>query len=88
MTKPISTINGLKRNDINDLHLRFVQLVMEMKKEGHDPLAIAGCMLAGAVQMYQSELGMQKTSDLLDQIANGSDDDIDIDLDVDKETIH
>ena len=88
MTKPISTINGLKRNDINDLHLRFIQLVMEMKKEGHDPLAIAGCMLAGAEQMYQSELGMQTTSDLLDQIANGSDDDIDIDLDVDKETIH
>ena len=51
MTTPISTINGLKRNDINDLHLRFVQLVMDMKKEGHDPLAIAGCMLAGAVQM-------------------------------------
>ena len=87
MTKPISTINGLKRNDINDLHLRFVQLVMDMKKEGHDPLAIAGCMLAGAVQMYQSELGMQTTSDLLDQIANG-DDDIDIDISVDKETIH
>jgi hypothetical protein len=86
MTKPISTINGLKRNDINDLHLRFIQLVMEMKKEGHDPLAIAGCMLAGAVQMYQSELGMQTTSDLLDQIANGTDNDID--LDVDKETIH
>ena len=88
MTKPISTINGLKRNDINDLHLRFIQLVMEMKKEGHDPLAIAGCMLAGAVQMYQSELGMQTTSDLLDQIANGTNDDIDIDLNVDKETIH
>ena len=76
------------KNDINDLHLRFVQLVMDMKKEGHAPLAIAGCMLAGAVQMYQSELGMQTTSDLLDQIANGSDDNIDIDLDVDKETIH
>ena len=88
MTKPISTINGLKRNDINDLHLRFVQLVMEMKKEGHDPLAIAGCMLAGAVQMYQSELGMQTTSDLLDTIANGTDNDIDIDISIDKETIH
>ena len=88
MTKPISTINGLKRNDINDLHLRFIQLVMEMKKEGHDPLAIAGCMLAGAVQIYQSELGIETTQDLLDQIANGSDDDIDFDLDVDKETIH
>ena len=89
MTKPISTINGLKRNDINDLHLRFVQLVMEMKKEGHDPLAIAGCMLAGAVQMYQSELGMQTTSDLLDQIANGTDDDLDdIGMSTEKETIH
>ena len=89
MTKPISTINGLKRNDINDLHLRFVQLGMEMKKEGHDPLAIAGCMLAGAVQMYQSELGMQTTSDLLDTIANGSvDEDLDIDISIDKETIH
>ncbi len=88
MTKPISTINGLKRNDINDLHLRFIQLVMEMKKEGHDPLAIAGCMLAGAVQMYQSELGMQTTSDLLDTIANGTDNDIDIDISIDKETIH
>ena len=76
------------KNDINDLHLRFVQLVMEMKKEGHDPLAIAGCMLAGAVQIYQKELGMETTQNLLDQIANGSDDDIDFDLDVDKETIH
>ena len=77
------------KNDINDLHLRFIQLVMEMKKEGHDPLAIAGCMLAGAVQMYQSELGMQTTSDLLDTIANGSvDEDLDIDISVDKETIH
>ena len=77
------------KNDINDLHLRFIQLVMEMKKEGHDPLAIAGCMLAGAVQMYQSELGMQTTSDLLDTIANGSvDEDLDIDIGIDKETIH
>ena len=74
------------KNDINDLHLRFVQLVMDMKKEGHDPLAIAGCMLAGAVQMYQSELGMQTTSDLLDQIVNGSSDDYDIEFE--KETIH
>ena len=77
------------KNDINDLHLRFVQLVMDMKTEGHDPLAIAGCMLAGAVQMYQSELGMQTTSDLLDTIANGSvDEDLDIDISIDKETIH
>ena len=74
------------KNDINDLHLRFVQLVMDMKKEGHDPLAIAGCMLAGAVQIYQAELGIETTQDLLDQIANGDNDDFDIS--VDKETIH
>ena len=73
---------------MTDMHMRFVQLVMEMKKEGHDPLAIAGCMLAGAVQMYQSELGMDTTSDLLDQIANGTDEDLDIDVSIDKETIH
>ena len=77
------------KNDITEMHMRFIQLVMEMKKEGHDPLAIAGCMLAGAVQMYQSELGMQTTSDLLDTIANGSvDEDLDIDISIDKETIH
>ena len=75
------------KNDVNDLHLRFIKLVMDMKKEGHDPLAIAGCMLAGAVQIYQVELGDDTAFRLLDQIANG-DDDIDIDLDVDKETIH
>ena len=77
------------KNDITEMHMRFIQLVMEMKKEGHDPLAIAGCMLAGAVQMYQSELGMQTTSDLLDTIANGSVDEVlDIDISIDKETIH
>ena len=43
-------------------------------------------MLAGAVQIYQTELGEETTSDLLDQIANGDDDDFDIS--VDKETIH
>ena len=74
------------KNDITEMHMRFIQLVMEMKKEGHDALAIAGCMLAGAVQIYQSELGIETTQDLLDQIANGDDDDFDIS--VDKETIH
>jgi len=71
---------------MTDMHMRFVQLVLEMKKEGHDPLAIAGCMLAGAVQIYQAELGIETTQDLLDQIANGDDEDFDIS--VDKETIH
>ena len=76
------------KNDITEMHIRFIQLVMEMKKEGHDPLAIAGCMLAGAVQIYQAELGEDTAFQLLDQFANGTDDDIDFDLDVDKETIH
>ena len=75
-------------DDITDMHMRFVQLVMEMKKDGHDPLAIAGCMLAGAVQIYQTELGEDTAFQLLDQIANGGDNDVDFDLDVDKETIH
>ena len=61
-------------------------LVNLLRKDGHDPLAIAGCMLAGAVQIYQAELGIETTQDLLDQIANGDDDDFDIS--VDKETIH
>ena len=78
----------MKRNNIEEMHKQMFLLVNLLKKDGHDPLAIAGCMLAGAVQIYQSELGIETTQDLLDQIANGTDDDIDIDLDVDKETIH
>ena len=78
----------MKRNNIEEMHKQMFLLVNLLKKDGHDPLAIAGCMLAGAVQIYQSELGIETTQDLLDQIANGTDDDIDFDLDVDKETIH
>ena len=78
----------MKRNNIEEMHKQMFLLVNLLKKDGHDPLAIAGCMLAGAVQIYQAELGIETTQDLLDQIANGTDDDIDIDLDVDKETIH
>ena len=74
------------KNDITDMHTQFIQLVMQLKKEGNDSLAIAGCMLAGAVQIYQSELGIETTTELLDTIANGDDDDFDIS--VDKETIH
>ena len=71
-----------------DMHKQMFLLVNLLKKDGHDPLAIAGCMLAGAVQIYQAELGIETTQDLLDQIANGGDDDFDIDESVDKETIH
>ena len=78
----------MKRNNIEEMHKQMFLLVNLLKKDGHDPLAIAGCMLAGAVQIYQSELGEDTAFHLLDQIANGGDDDIDIDLDVDKETIH
>ena len=78
----------MKRNDMTDMHKQLFILVKLLTKDGHDPLAIAGCMLAGAVQIYQAELGMETTTELLDQIANGSDDDFDFDESVDKETIH
>ena len=78
----------MKRNNVEEMHKQFFILVRMLTKDGHDPLAIAGCMLAGAVQIYQAELGEDTAFQLLDQIANGGDDDIDIDLDVDKETIH
>ena len=78
----------MKRNNIEDMHKQMFILVNLLKKDGHDPLAIAGCMLAGAVQIYQSELGEDTAFQLLDQIANGGDDDIDFDESVDKETIH
>ena len=78
----------MKRNNIEEMHKQMFILVNLLKKDGHDPLAIAGCMLAGAVQIYQSELGEDTAFQLLDQIANGSDDDYDFDESVDKETIH
>ena len=78
----------MKRNDVKDMHKQMFLLVNLLKKDGHDPLAIAGCMLAGAVQIYQTELGEDTAFQLLDQIANGGDDDFDIDESVDKETIH
>ena len=78
----------MKRNNIEEMHKQMFILVNLLKKDGHDPLAIAGCMLAGAVQIYQAELGEDTAFQLLDQIANGGDDDFDIDESVDKETIH
>ena len=71
-----------------DMHKQFFILVRMLTKDGHDPLAIAGCMLAGAVQIYQKELGMETTQDLLDQIANGRDYDELDDLEDDEETRH
>ena len=78
----------MKRNNVEEMHKQMFLLVNLLKKDGHDPLAIAGCMLAGAVQIYQAELGEDTAFQLLDQIANGGDDDFDIDESVDKETIH
>ena len=63
----------MKRNNVEEMHKQMFLLVNLLRKDGHDPLAIAGCMLAGAVQIYQAELGMETTQNLLDQIANGSD---------------
>ena len=76
----------MKRNNIEEMHKQMFILVNLLKKDGHDPLAIAGCMLAGAVQIYQAELGEDTAFQLLDQIANGGDDDID--LEDDEETRH
>ena len=76
----------MKRNNVEEMHKQMFILVNLLRKDGHDPLAIAGCMLAGAVQIYQSVLGIETTQDLLDQIANGDDEDFDISID--KETIH
>ena len=76
----------MKRNNVEEMHKQLFLLVNLLRKYGHDPLAIAGCMLAGAVQIYQAELGIETTQDLLDQIANGDDEDFDISID--KETIH
>ena len=76
----------MKRNNVEEMHKQMFLLVNLLRKDGHDPLAIAGCMLAGAVQIYQTELGEDTAFQLLDQIANGDDDDFDIS--VDKETIH
>ena len=76
----------MKRNNVEEMHKQMFILVNLLRKDGHDPLAIAGCMLAGAVQIYQAELGIETTQDLLDQIANGDNEDFDIS--VDKETIH
>ena len=78
----------MKRIDMTDMHKQLFILVKLLTKDGHDPLAIAGCMLAGAVQIYQAELGEDTAFQLLDQIANGGDDDFDFDESVDKETIH
>ena len=76
----------MKRNNVEEMHKQLFLLVNLLRKDGHDRLAIAGCMLAGAVQIYQAELGIETTQDLLDQIANGDDEDFDISID--KETIH
>ena len=78
----------MKRNNVEEMHKQMFILVNLLRKDGHDPLAIAGCMLAGAVQIYQSELGIETTQDLLDQIANGRDYDELDDLEDDEETRH
>ena len=87
MVISVWTLSDMKRNNIEEMHKQFFILVRMLTKDGHDPLAIAGCMLAGAVQIYQKELGMETTQDLLDQIANRDYDELD-DLEDDEETRH
>ena len=53
----------MKRNNVEEMHKQLFLLVNLLRKDGHDPLAIAGCMLAGAVQIYQAELGIETTQD-------------------------
>ena len=77
----------MKRNDMADMHKQMFLLVSLLKKDGHDPLAIAGCMLAGALQIYQAELGIETTQDLLDQIVNGTDEELENDMG-EEETYH
>ena len=77
----------VKRNNVEEMHKQMFILVNLLRKDGHDPLAIAGCMLAGAVQIYQSELGIETTQDLLDQIVNGTDEELENDMG-EEETYH
>jgi len=77
----------MKKNNIEDMHKQFFILVKMLRKDGHDPLAIAGCMLAGALQIYQAELGIETTQDLLDQIVNGTDEELENDMG-EEETYH
>ena len=77
----------MKKNNIEDMHKQFFILVKMLRKDGHDPLAIAGSMLAGALQIYQAELGIETTQDLLDQIVNGTDEELENDMG-EEETYH
>ena len=77
-----------KKHSIEEMHKQFILLVSMLKKDGHDSLAIAACMLAGAVQIYQSELGDETTQTLLDTIANGGDEDIGIIDEGEPDTYH
>ena len=88
MVISVWTSSKMKRNNIEEMHKQFFILVRMLTKDGHDPLAIAGCMLAGAVQIYQKELCMETTQDLLDQIANCREYDELDDLEDDEETRH
>ena len=35
------------KNDLTAMQNKFIELVIKLKNEGNDPLAIAGCLLAG-----------------------------------------
>jgi|TARA_B100001996_G_C18655943_1_gene591188 hypothetical protein len=59
--------------EIHDIHDKILHSVVGLLKEGRDPLQVAGCLLAGAVQLYQLELGDDQTTDFLQHIAGSLD---------------
>ena len=52
--------------EIHDIHDKILHSVVGLLKEGRDPLQVAGCLLAGAVQLYQLELGDDQTTDFIE----------------------
>ena len=59
--------------EIHDIHDKILHSVVGLLKEGRDPLQVAGCLLAGSVQLYQLELGDDQTTDFLQHIAGSLD---------------
>ena len=59
--------------EISKLHSEIHGVVMKLIEKGHDPLAIAGTLLAGAVQIYKMELGEERTSEMLSVISENHD---------------
>ena len=61
------------KDELWQLHSEIHDVVMKLIEKGHDPLAIAGTLLAGAVQIYKLELGEERTSEMLSVISENHD---------------